>query len=155
MAKIYANPKQRSRITADANGALYYDRQQTDIADPGLGLGTLAVGDSVQVGVVPAGHVLVPELSGISVPQLDTNASATGKVSIGTADDTAVLLAATTVGSAISKGIGDFAADVAIGDAENDTPIVLVVTAANATQATTGTIVANLVLRAFDAGIDG
>lgn len=150
----YAIPKQRSGVTATAAGALYVDPQSVDIADASLALGALAVNDTIQIGVVPAGHVLVPHLSTLSVPVLDSNGTATGKVSIGTTADAASLLAATSVGSAISKGVGTLLAG-AVGSATEDVPILATVTAAMATQATAGTITGQWVLRAYDPAIDG
>lgn len=154
MAKTYANPRQRAGVTAEAAGALYLDVQQLDVADPALGLGTLAVNDAVQIGVVPAGHVLVTALSQISIPKLDTNGTATGKVSIGTADDADALVAATSVGAAVSEGVGDLTGDPIVAK-DVDVTILLTCTAACATQATSGTVVSRLVLRAYNQQIDG
>lgn len=150
----YAIPKQRAGVTATAAGALYFDQQSVDITDSSLNLGTLALNDTIQIGVVPAGHVLVPHLSTLSVPKLDTNGTATGTVSIGTSADADSLLAATSVGAAISKGVGTLLAG-AVGSADDDVPILAKVTAALATQATAGTITGQWVLRAYDAAIDG
>ena len=59
------------------------------------------------------------------------------------------------MGAAISKAVGDLSSSSSIGDPEKDTPLLLTVTDAIATQATTGTVTCNLVLRAYDDEIDG
>lgn len=154
MATTYANPKQRAGITAEAAGALYLDKQSVGLSDPALNLDALAAGDAIQIGVVPAGHVLVPKLSTLDLPVLDTGASGTGEFSVGTSDDPDGLAPAAAGTAAVAKGVGDLAG-AAIGSPLNDVPILLTCTSACTTQATTGEITGDWVLRAWDARVDG
>lgn len=147
------NPKLRSRITPTANGALYIDRQVTDLADP-VQVPTLANGDLLQIGVVPAGSKLVPHLCRLALPEIDSNASPTGKVKIGTAATADALVAEASVGAPVTDLQSSFKA-VEIGSATDDTPIYATLSAALATQAATGKIVFDVALRAWDSVVDG
>jgi hypothetical protein len=150
----YDNPKLGSRITPDANGALYIDRQITDLSDTAQVPASLDNGDLVQIGVVPAGTKLVPRLSTLQVPKLDTNGAATGKFKIGTSSTADALVAETSAGSSVSDLQTNFK-DVEIGSATDDTKIYLTLSAALATQATSGKIKFDLALRAWDSVVDG
>lgn len=147
----YNNPKMVGGITAEASGAVYVDRQVTQLADPVTFPHGLQVGDQVQVGIIPAGHVMLPYLSVINFPKLDTNAAATGTYNLGT-DTTPNLF-----GAAINAGQVKKAAltglDV-VGDPEEDTPIYITVTAAIATQVATGRIVLDVAMRAWRSETD-
>lgn len=147
----YNNPKLLSRVTPTANGALYIDRQVTDISDPAAFPAALANADLVQIGVVPAGTKLVPHLCRLSLPDLDTGS--TGNASVGTAASGASLIAAGSIQAAAVKSQSDFKA-VEIGSPTDDTPLYLAATAASTTPAT-GQIVFDLALRAWDTAIDG
>lgn len=147
------NPKLVSRITPEANGTLYIDRQVTNLADP-VQVPALANGDLLQIGVVPAGCKLVEHLCRLQVPLLDTNASKTGKFKIGTAAVADALVAEYTIAGAVADLQPNFKA-VEIGSADTDTPIYLTLTAALATQATTGKILFDVAMRAYDSEIDG
>lgn len=151
MANNYSVAKQRARITATAAGALYQDVQKVDLA--ALALGTVAIGDTIQVGVVPAGHVLVPELSGFTTDQIDANGTPTGTFSLGIAGSAAGLLAATAFGATVTKAPGALLS-AAVGSETADVPILLTATAAVATAATTGVFTGKWVLRAFDPAVD-
>ncbi|MGH8117636.1 MAG: hypothetical protein ACREPJ_10080 [Rhodanobacteraceae bacterium] len=147
------NPKLVARTTPAASGALYIDRQVTNLADP-LQVPAHANGDRLQIGVVPAGTKLVPHLCRLAVPKLDTNGSGTGKVKIGTADTADALVAEAAATSAINDLQTSFKA-AEIGSATADTPIYLTLSAALATQVTSGSIVFDLALRAWDSKVDG
>lgn len=148
------NPKLVSRVSAFANGALYIDRQITDVSDPVQVPAALANGDLLQIGVVPAGSKLVPRLCTLQIPKLDTNVSATGQGKVGTAAVADALVVAASLGAAITDLQTNFK-DVEIGSATDDTPIYLTLSAALATQATTGKIVFDVALRAWDSEVDG
>ena len=147
----YNNPKMVAGITAEASGAVYIDRQVTQLADPVSFPHGLQIGDQVQVGIIPAGHVMLPYLSVVNSPKIDTNAAATGTYNLGT-DATPNLF-----GAAINAGQAKKAAltglDV-VGDQEEDTPIYITVTAANATQVATGRIVLDIAMRAWRSETD-
>jgi hypothetical protein len=147
----YSNPKMVPGITAEASGAIYLDRQVTQLGDPVAFPKALQVGDQVQVGVIPAGHVMVPYLSAINIPKLDTNAAATGTYSLGTEAKPALFGAGINAGQvkqAVLTGT-----DV-IGDPEKDIPLYLTLTASLATQVAAGRIVFDVALRAWRSETD-
>ena len=150
----YNNPKLNSRITPTANGALYIDRQITDISDPVQFPAAAANGDLIQIGVVPAGTKLVEHLCRLQVPKLDTNVSPTVKFKIGTATTADALVSEATQTAAINDLQPQFKA-VEIGSATDDTPIYLTLSAAIATQAASGLIKFDVALRAYDSEVDG
>ncbi|KLD65429.1 hypothetical protein [Dyella japonica] len=150
----YINAKLVASITAFAVGALYVDRQVTDLADRGVIPAGVLNGDKIQIGVVPAGHVLVPQHCTIQIPKLDTNAVATGKFKIGTDAKADALVAEKTAGAAIVLRGSDCDVTATIGDPSEDTPIYLGVTGPLATQAQTGKIIADLVIRAWQSEVD-
>ncbi len=148
----YLNTRLVAAITAQAVGAVYVDRQVTNIADPVDFPKTLANGDQVQIGVVPAGHVLIPRLSAIKVPVFDTNGVPTGKANVGTSDDPDKFAAALNLGQANDVALlGTFDT---VGNPEQDTPIFLTLAAALATKATTGKVTLDLALRAWNPDVD-
>lgn len=141
-------------ITAFAVGAVYIDRQTTNLADPTQWPAAPASGDQIQIGVIPAGHVLVPHLSLIRVPELDSNASATGKFKLGTdAANTAVAVEQNAGGDIVLSG-EDLVLTGTVGSQTDDTPIYLTLSAALATKVTTGKIVADLAIRSYRQDID-
>ena len=151
---LYTNPKLNSRVTPTANGALYVDRQVTDISDPVQFPAATANGDQIQIGVVPAGSKLVPRLCTLQVPLLDTNAAKTGKFKIGTAATPDALVNEYTIAAAVTDLQTNFK-DAEIGSATDDTPIYLTLSGALATQAATGQIKFDVALRAWDSEVDG
>lgn len=152
----YLNPSLGPRVTAFASGQLLLDKQVTTIGDARAWPSAPANGDQIQIGVVPAGHVLVPQLSQLLVPRLDTNAAATGKYKIGTATTVDAIAAEVSAGTAQSlRGNSLVIGGPVIGDPEVDTPIFLSLSAALATAATSGQVVAELVFRAWDTAVDG
>lgn len=145
---IRNNAKLVAGVTPDANGDLLTDRQITDLADRSFIPAGLASGDNIQIGVVPAGCVLVQQLSCIQVPVLDTSGAPTVKYKIGSTAVAAALAAEKTPGAAVSQvKPSDFVIGPVFGSPTDDTPIYLNLSAAIATQATSGLIVADLVLR--------
>lgn len=153
---IRNNAKLVARATPTASSALYVDRQITDLADRSFIPANLANGDNIQIGVVPAGCMLVPQLCTIQVPILDTNGVPTAKYKIGsTAVPDALAAEKSPAGAASVVATTDFKPGAVFGSPTDDTPVYLTLSAAIATQATTGKILADLAFRAYDTKIDG
>lgn len=150
----FKNPRVTPKVTPFAVGALYVDRQAFDLSDAAYKPSALASGDKIQIGVVPAGCALVPQLSTGKVPILDTNGAATAAYTIGTADDADALLASKDGDAAVTVSPGDLLG-ATVGSPEEDTPIYLTLTAAAATLATSGVITCDWVFRAWQPEIDG
>lgn len=146
----YNNALLKSMITPEASGAVYVDRQQQNLAFPNVVPAQLNIGDQFQIGVVPAGSVLIPWLCNLHFPAMDSNGSPTLAGSIGTANTPAALAAAAVFTAAKNvAGSSLLNPQQVIGDPEVDTPIYLTVTTAAATPAKTGLIWADLALRAW------
>lgn len=141
-------------VTALAVGALYVDRQKTKLSDATAFPAAAANGDQIQIGIVPAGMVLVPQHTLLQIPQLDTNGAPTGKYKIGTEASLAAVAAEQNGSAAVTLFGKDLVLTGTIGSLTDDVPLFLNVSAAIATQATAGTIVADLALRAFVPGVD-
>jgi hypothetical protein len=156
----YNNPRMVANFTPEAIAAVYLDRQVTDIKDPNLGLLAPAIGDQVQVGLIPAGAVLIPELSTLHLPIFDSDAAATGAATIGLANATAAIggpqnlygTAKDIRGSALN--FSALPGGTGLGDPEKDLPIYLTFTAAVKTLAAQGTVVLDLAFRAFRSDVD-
>lgn len=142
-------------ITAFAVGAVYLDRQTTTLNDASQWPAAPASGDQIQIGVIPAGHVLVPHLSLFQVPELDSNASPTGKFKLGTDANATAIAAEQNGGGPLVLSGEDLVLTGTVGSQTDDTPVFLTLSAALATKATTGAIVADLAIRAFRQGVDG
>ena len=151
---IYTNAHQVPAVTPFATGALYLDRQEVNLAAPGFWPATIAVGDQIQIGVVPPNAVLVPWLSNINLPVLDSGPSGTLSVSIGTQLTPAALHATAAAEAATNIAGSALTQNVVIGDPVNATPIYITATAAAVKAAVTGTIVADLVFRAWNNPVD-
>ena len=152
---IRNNPKLVAGVTPDANGDLLIDRQITNLADRGFIPANLANGDSIQIGVVPAGCVLVNHLCAIQVGILDKSGAPTVKYKIGSTASVAALAAEKTPGAAVSQvKPADFVIGPVFGSPTDDTPIYLTLSAAIAAQATEGKIVADWALRNWSDALD-
>lgn len=153
---IYTNVHQVPRVTGLASGALYIDRQEVSLADDNAWPSAVALGDQIQIGVVPAGCVLVPWLSNLNLPVLDSGPSGTLSVSVGTQATPAALKATATAIAPANVAGSTLAPGVVIGSNLTNTPIFITATAAAVAAAQTGTIVFDLALRPwvdrFDAG---
>lgn len=153
----YKNPT-NARIVATPEGAtdLAVNPQVFDFANTAYRPSSLVNTDKIEVGVVPAGYVLVEHLSAIRIPQIDSNGTPTGQASIGTAAVPAALRAAGVVNAALTLTGEDFTlTNGPIGSRTADTPIYLTFTANVATTVTTGKIRADLAIRPWNAAIDG
>jgi hypothetical protein len=149
----YNNPALVAGATPFAAGAVYADPQVLDITDRRTFPAAAALGDQIQIGVVPAGCTLLPHLTRIRIPVLDTGA--TGKYKLGTAAN-ATAVAAELAATAAQTLFGeDLVQTGVVGSATDDTPIYLTVSVAIATQAAAGKIVCDLAFRAYDVDVDG
>jgi hypothetical protein len=143
------NAKLVPAVTPFANGAVYLDTQVTNLASPGFWPAAIAVGDQIQIGEVPAGAVLIPWLSNIQLPVLDSGPAGTLSVSLGTQATPAALKATAAAEAATNVPGSSLSATALIGDPVNPTPIYITATAAAVAAAQTGRIVANLAFRAW------
>lgn len=146
-----------------AVGPLIHDRRTFDLAaSAGYRPASLVNGDDIILFTVPAGCVLVPHLTRIAFPVIDSNGAPTGQASIGhiVQDAAAVpasLRAAATVGTAVRVDSGeDFLQPAApIGHPTLPTNVILRFTANVATLAASGQIVCDYFVRAYRTDIDG
>lgn len=133
--------------------------QVIDAATPASGPAKLTapqVNDLLQIGVVPAGEVLVPQLCNLRVPIIDTNGTPTGSFQLGTAGTANALLGTTTTAAASSQFGEDFTLTTGpIGDDKSDTPIYMKWIAVVATLAVTGKLVFDQVTRPWNSNVDG
>lgn len=133
--------------------------QVIDAATPQNGPAKLtapAANDLLQIGVVPAGEVLVPQLCNLRVPIVDTNGSPTGSFQLGTLATANALLGTTLVNAASSQFGEDFTLTTGPIGADNaDTPIYMKWIAIVATLAVTGKIVFEQITRPFQTPYDG
>jgi hypothetical protein len=155
---ITTNTKLVAGITPSERGAIYVDRQVINLADTVAVPGPIALGDSIQIGVIPAGAVLVPELTTIQAARIDTGA--TGKATIETTIGSANICVEKAVNAALLLRGSDLKPSPVpvepgqtspvpeIGSTTDDIPIYLTFTAAVATLARSGFIVCDLALRA-------
>lgn len=157
----YNNSKLRARATPAGAGQLYIDRQITNLDATGFLTSAPASGDNIQIGVVPAGCKLVPQLCTIQVPVLDAHASAsTVKYKIGSVATVGALAAEVTPGNNLATIVAASAFIVGaagFGSPTDDTPIFLNLSAAVATQPAAGArgkVLFDLALRAWDSVID-
>lgn len=141
-------------ITPFANGTLYIDRQVTDLADRTVFPAAVANADQIQIGVVPAGCVLVPHLTAIRVPKLDANGAPTGKFKIGTESTLDAIATEQNGGAIVTLTAEDLVLfGPTIGSPTEDTPIFLNASAAVATLGT-GKVILDLALRAWNDVVD-
>lgn len=152
MADIY-NPAvlQGPQVTPSVAGVTVCNRSRFDFAVASYRPAAITTADRILIGIVPAGTVLVNHLSRISLPQLSTG---TGNYSVGTAASGASLAAAAASNAARVLS-GETILQATIGSREVDTPIYAFPTVNSQAVPTTGAIVADLVVRAYDTAIDG
>lgn len=113
------------------------------------------VGDRIQIGVVPAGQVLVPHLSRLSLPALE-GASPASDYTIGTdADPDALKGSAASETAVVLFGEDWLAPAASVGHPSQDTPIYITfITADQVNEAVTGQIVFEPALRAWRDDLD-
>lgn len=140
-------------VTPSENGAVYIDRQITDLANRSVFPAAVANADQVQIGVVPAGTVLIPHLCCFRFPRLDTNAAPTGKFKIGTDTVLDAIVLEQNGNAAVALTAEDFVLTGVIGSPTDDTPIYLNASAAVLTLGT-GKVVLDVALRAWSDDVD-
>lgn len=112
-------------------------------------------GDLIQVGVVPAGCKLVPHLSALRIPAIDSNGAPTGDYTIGSATTPAALKGSAASETAVTLSGEDFLlASAELGAKAADVPIYVKAVADSATTPTTGSFVADWVIRPYDSAVD-
>ena len=114
----------------------------------------IAADDLIQIGVVPAGNKLVPQLSRISIPAMDSG-TPTGDYSIGSADDPDALKGSAASETAVVLFGEDFTPVTSeLGALGVDVPVYIKALAASATPPVVGQVIADLVIRPFDSAVD-
>ncbi len=152
----FKNPGNTGRdLSLLAQGVLGYDKYTFDLS-ASYATGAGADESLIVIGYVPADCVLIPHLSRLSLPVLDTNGAPTGDYEVGTIADTDALLAtrAAETAAAVSTGEDLLYPTTGIGSATEPTAIVIRVSAVIATLGT-GTIVFEPVYRARRSLLDG
>lgn len=140
--------------TSEDAGQLTYNRFVFDLANAAYRPAVVAIADGIVVGVVPAGELLLPWLSRLDIPQIDTTAN--GQASLGTIAVPAALKAAGVVNAAQLMTGEDFLTPAAvIGSRTVDTLIVLRFTVGVTTLAASGKIIGQFVTRPWDVATDG
>jgi hypothetical protein len=131
-------------------GGLKFNRHVFDFA-ASYAPAAVVTGALIQIGVVPAGNKLVPHLSRIAIPALDTNGAPTGDYTVGSADDPDALKAAAAAETAVVLSGEDFTVVTSeLGALAEDVPVYITATGDFATVAATGKVFADLVIRPFD-----
>ncbi len=116
---------------------------------------TILNGDQIQIGVVPPGCRMLPQLTNANIPAIEGGTPASDYL-IGTAGDTDAL--ALTGPSETARALfgEDWVLTNVVGHPTEPTPIYITVITANmSTEIRTGTIVFDLAFRAWDRAIDG
>lgn len=113
------------------------------------------VGDRIQIGVIPAGQVMVQHLSRLSIPALE-GASPASDYTIGTdADPDALKGSAASETAVVLTGEDFLVGAEPIGSPDEDTPIYITfITADQVNEAVTGKIVFEPVTRAWRDELD-
>lgn len=152
----HKNPKNAQHVLSVlAQGLLAFDRFEFSLA-ASYASGAGADESILVIGIVPPDCVLVPHLSRLSLPVLDTNGAPTGDYEVGTLADTDALLLTRQAETAAAVTFGEdwLVPASPIGAKDVATEIVIRVSNAIATLGT-GTIVFEPVFRAWNPLIDG
>ncbi len=158
---IYAaNGVQRKLATCDSGSGITLQKFVVPFTDPvfapgGVAITNFVVGDLIQIGVVPAGEVLVPHLCLIKTPAFDSN-TPVGTGTIGSSSSEAAVAPSFVFGTAQTLTAEDFSLGTAEIGADNaDTPIYIAVTHILSTIVLTGSIEFIQVSRPWDSSVDG
>lgn len=136
-------------------GVVVVNRSVFDFSDTSYAPASIASADLIQIGVVPAGCKLIPHLCRISVPTLDSNGSPTGDYTLGSSVDPDALKGSAAAETAVVLSGEDFTATTSeLGAKAADVKVYLKAVAAVATAAVTGSIIADLAIRAYDSQVD-
>jgi hypothetical protein len=152
----YSNPNIGDVLpNVPAVGALAFNRSVFDFADTDYAPADLNLADRVQIGVVPAGQVLVPHLTRAAIPQIETG-TPVSDYTIGTATSPAILKGSSPSETAQALYGEDWLVPAtAIGHPTEDTPIYIsIITANPAGTAVAGQIVFEPVTRAWRDELD-
>lgn len=142
--------------TPDGAGELAFEKFVFDLANTGHlpAAAGFAANDLIQIGLVPAGHKLVPTLCRLDMIAIDTDGSPTGDWSVGDSTTPAALKASTASEAAAATYSGeDWAlATAEVGAHYVDTPIYIKIINASATTPHTGKIVFYQAIRPWGDG---
>jgi hypothetical protein len=152
----YSNPNIGDVLpNVPAVGALAFNRSVFDFADADYKPASLLLADRIQIGVVPAGQVLVPHLTRAAIPAIEAGGPLSD-YTIGTDTSPAILKGSTDSGVAQALSGEDWLVPAtAIGHPTEDTPIYITIITANAAgPAAAGQIVFEPVTRAWRDELD-
>jgi hypothetical protein len=140
MATNYAAPAVNTVNSSEDAGQLTFNAFDFDFAKS-YAPAALGAGDKIQIGVVPAGEKLVPQLCRLDMLKIDTG-TPTGDYSIGTEDAPTALKGSTAseTSAAVLFGEDWSLATGAVGSADEPTPIYIVIINASDAVPTTGVI---------------
>jgi hypothetical protein len=121
----FFNPANRARsgLSIFAAGLMAIDKFTFSLA-ASYATGAATDESLIEIGIVPAGQVLVPQLSLLDIPVLDSNGAPTGDYEIGTAAVPAALKASAAAETAVVLFGEDWLRPV-IGSETEDTPILI------------------------------
>lgn len=136
-------------------GDLKINREVFDFANTTYRPAALTTADRIQVGTVPAGCKLVPHLSRLSAPTIDSNGAPTGDYTIGSNGDPDALKGSAPSETAVVLSGEDFLLATAdLGAKYVDVPIYVVPIANSATVPVTGKFIGDWVIRPYDSAVD-
>lgn len=155
MANTYNPAVKQGVAVPDSAGDLKLNRFIYDFAQTSYADADINDLDTIVIGVVPAGCKLVPHLSRIVIPQLDTNGAPTGDYQIGTVTDPDALKGSAAAETAVILSGEDFTVLTSeLGAKASDVEVVISAIGNVATTTTTGKIIAELVVRPYDSRLD-
>ena len=149
------NPANTGRdLSLLAQGVVGYDKYTFSLA-ASYASGAATDETLILIGYVPADCVLIPHLTRLDIPQLDSNGAPTGDYEVGTAADPDALKASAAAETAVVLFGEDFRQDTGpIGSKTEATPIYIRVSNVIATLGT-GTITFEPAYRAWRQLLDG
>lgn len=154
----FSNPNLGKSILPNtpAIGTLAFNQFVFDYAVASYRPSAIVVNDRIQIGTIPAGQVLVPHLSYLAIPQLETGTPASD-YTIGTDAVPAALKGTAASETAVTLSGEDFLDPAApVGHPTEDTPVYIKFITGNlAGIPTTGKIVFRPVTRAWRNDLDG
>jgi len=148
----FKNPDNARRdLSVLAQGVVGYNRFTFDLS-ASYATGAGADESLIEIGFVPPDCKLIPYLSRLSIPQLDSNGGPTGDYEVGITGSTAALKAAAAAETAVVLSGEDFI-DADIGSQTAAVPVYLRVSNVIATLGT-GTITFDVAYRAWNSDLD-
>lgn len=152
----YKNPAvdQGQAVPCDA-GVVVLNRFEFDLSNTSYAPTDINNGDLIQIGVVPANCKLIPHLSRVSIPALDSNGSPTGDYTVGSTVDADALKGSAASETAVVLSGEDFTVITSdLGTKASDVKVYIAAVADSATTPATGLIVAELAIRAYRSDTD-